>query len=80
MTTFEFLSHPLVRREGEVTDIFIVRAECVHQRYEVAIILGIIISLSLFFSASANQNPLRGYRRILNFCMGSQVTKIGRFQ
>ena len=32
--------------------------------------------LSLYLSfLSANQNPIRGYRRILNFCMGSEVTK-----
>ena len=29
-------------------------------------------SFSLSF-LSANQNPIRAYRRILNFCMGSQV-------
>ena len=42
---------------------------------EVAIILGIISLLSSTFP-SANQNPIRSYRRILNFCMGSQETKI----
>ena len=64
-----------MRRPGSETPIgasgMLVRAECVRQRNEVAIKLG-IIPLSLFLSLPPSaQNHRRGSRRILKFCMGS---------
>ena len=42
--------------------------------------LGVAIEKTFSLSVSSDQNPRMGCRRILNFCMGSLVTKIGGFQ
>jgi hypothetical protein len=56
----------------------LVRAECVRQRNEVAIKLGIIFSSLLSFSSlslsllpSSAKSPRESCRRVLKFCMGS---------